>query len=436
MGSKFRKRCRNGHGTAMTGAEGHFVASESQREKQMNAIEFVAGVALGTPRAAMSRLLRTLFGKHRTVSRNPTGSLRARFDLPDRFRRPLRSGYSDRQHAERFLSSGRPLPLRDAIQVVNASSIAGYDTAQVSGVLGTNDTLIFDRTVFAIGMTINLSSTLPSLTKNVSIEGLGLDRVTINGNQHGSDLVVTSGVTVASISNLTLTGGNATSGGGISNSGTPTVTTSRHRQQRGHAQWWRDFQFGTLTVTSSTISNNLVSNGSGGGFANTGGLKVINSTVADNTAGIGGGIATSLFSNIPQTGTLFVANSTIADNSATSGGGINVNGSNVPVYLLNAIVVSNASGDLGGSSVSNNYTLDWFDNLIGTGAAGEVSNGVNGNQVNVFNPGLGTLANNGGSTRTIALLPGSPAIDAGSNTYADVYAPTTDRAAALHGSCG
>ena len=57
-------------------------------------------------------------------------------------------------------------------------------------------------------------------------------------------------------------------------------------------------------------------------------------------------------------------------------------------------------------------------NLIGTGGSGGLTDGVNGNQVGVVNPGLGTLANNGGPTQTIALLPGSPANDEGSNALA------------------
>ena len=47
-----------------------------------------------------------------------------------------------------------------------------------------------------------------------------------------------------------------------------------------------------------------------------------------------------------------------------------------------------------------------------------MTNGVNGNQVGVANPGLGPLADNGGPTQTIALMTGSPAIDAGSNALA------------------
>src|SRR5207244_2675040 len=56
-------------------------------------------------------------------------------------------------------------------------------------------------------------------------------------------------------------------------------------------------------------------------------------------------------------------------------------------------------------------------NLVGTGGSGGLSNGVNHNQVGVSDPGLGSLANNGGPTQTIALLPGSPAIDHGGNAY-------------------
>ncbi len=52
-------------------------------------------------------------------------------------------------------------------------------------------------------------------------------------------------------------------------------------------------------------------------------------------------------------------------------------------------------------------------NLIGTGGSGGLVNGVDGNLVGVANPGLGALGNYGGPTETIPLLPGSPAIDAG-----------------------
>ena len=55
-------------------------------------------------------------------------------------------------------------------------------------------------------------------------------------------------------------------------------------------------------------------------------------------------------------------------------------------------------------------------NLIGTGGSGGLAGG-NGNQIGVSNASvnLGSLADNGGPTETIALEAGSSAINAGSN---------------------
>ena len=81
-------------------------------------------------------------------------------------------------------------------------------------------------------------------------------------------------------------------------------------------------------------------------------------------------------------------------------------------------------------------------NLIGTGGSGGLVNGTNGNQVGVADPGLDPngLQNNGGPTQTIALVTGSPAIDAGSNALAvdpTTGQPlTTDQRGALRGPAG
>ena len=84
-----------------------------------------------------------------------------------------------------------------------------------------------------------------------------------------------------------------------------------------------------------------------------------------------------------------------------SGGGIECHGGTVT--LDNTIVALNttASDITGSPTVSGSY------NLIGIGGSGGLTNGVNGNQVGVANPGLAPgLANNGGPTQTIALLAG------------------------------
>jgi hypothetical protein len=87
-----------------------------------------------------------------------------------------------------------------------------------------------------------------------------------------------------------------------------------------------------------------------------------------------------------------------------------------PTNLKNAIVTNNtvSSGngpDLNGSFISQDY------NLIGN-TSGATFTGTTTHNITNVNALLGPLANNGGPTMTHALLPGSPAINAGSNALA------------------
>jgi hypothetical protein len=122
-----------------------------------------------------------------------------------------------------------------------------------------------------------------------------------------------------------------------------------------------------------------------------------NATVASNTAtatsagataASGGGLIGAL-----GTGNLTFANTILAANSASVAG----NASATPDLVVNA-----------GSAAFGN-------SLLGSAlAAAYTGNG------NVFSdsPGLAALANHGGTTETMALLGGSPAVDAGSNALA------------------
>jgi hypothetical protein len=124
--------------------------------------------------------------------------------------------------------------------------------------------------------------------------------------------------------------------------------------------------------------------------------------------GIGAGISNS--------GGLVVAACTIGSNSAmsdggtASGGGISSGGNS---QITNSIVAENTGGvspDAAGSFESNGF------NLIGMsdGSAGFTAIGdQTGTIAAPLDPKLGPLQDNGGPTWTRALLPGSPAIDAG-----------------------
>ena len=110
-----------------------------------------------------------------------------------------------------------------------------------------------------------------------------------------------------------------------------------------------------------------------------------------------------------------LTNCTVTANSAGVGGGLFSYGGLAEIQ--NTIVAGNTSG---GSASDIETSVAGSYNLIGTGGSGGLVNGVNGNIVGVANPGLDPngLQNNGGPTQTIALLPGSPAIDAGNNALA------------------
>jgi len=148
---------------------------------------------------------------------------------------------------------------------------------------------------------------------------------------------------------------------------------------------------GTVTVSNSTFAGNLADGG--GGISNSGTLMVSNCTFAGNRAdseySCGGGISNS--------GTVTVSNSTFAGNSATAlGGGIkNWDGA---VTLKNTIVANSPTGgNCSGVITDGGGNLRYPDTTCP---------GINGD------PKLGPLQDNGGPTWTMALGPGSAAIDA------------------------
>ena len=165
----------------------------------------------------------------------------------------------------------------------------------------------------------------------------------------------------------------------------------------------------TLTIVSSTIAyNSTTGSTSPGGGIYTGRVTVLtNDTIAGNVAGTGGGIFSFA--------SLTAVSCTIAGNSASgNGGGLDVTSI---ATLRNTIVAQNTAAtgnDIFGAVVP---TSDY--NLVGDGnGSSGLIDGVNGNQVGFYgtiDPLLDPngLQDNGGPTQTIALLAGSPALNAG-----------------------
>lgn len=231
----------------------------------------------------------------------------------------------------------------------------------------------------------------------------------------------------AALSDLTISNGLDGRGGGIWNEGTlglydSTVSGNAANGDIGGGILNENLAY--LDVIGSTISGNHA-DGNGGGLHNDGGIATLtNTTFSGNFAnGKGGAIR---ISNNPDPGNVTLRFVTITnnhsdadnDNPTDNGGGISTNRATDVTLLENSIVAGNFRGP--GTAVADdiagaNVAADSFCNLIGTGGAGGLVNGTNFNQVGV-NPRLGPLANNGGATKTHALLAGSPAINAGSNS--------------------
>ncbi|HXQ23057.1 MAG TPA: choice-of-anchor Q domain-containing protein, partial [Candidatus Acidoferrales bacterium] len=120
--------------------------------------------------------------------------------------------------------------------------------------------------------------------------------------------------------------------------------------------------------------------------------------------------------------------------SVDRGGGI-INFSSGTVTVNNSIVAANTAAngpDCCGMLTSQGY------NLIEAGGDCALAGDLTGN-VTGQDPGLGPLRDNGGPTQTQALLPGSPAIDAGNPagcTDADGSVLTTDQRRAPRSRAG
>ncbi len=363
--------------------------------------------------------------------------------------------------------AGAPAPLAaDATLTVTNTSDNGTGSlraAIAAAVAG--DTIVFDSSL--AGMVIVLTSAQLDITKNLTIDGTALaSRVSISGNKarrvfsvsnntnlalkgvavinglasDGAGLNVASGSTlnlsaclisgnVASnfgggvynygtlrVSGCTVSGNQAAWGGGIENRATLAITDTTfitNTATSGGAG--AETYGGTATVARSAFIDNSAHNGStvgsGGGFQSdpgTGNVLLTNVTFSGNRArgstDDGGGAIMS------YGGTLYLTNVTMLNNSsATRGGGISTaSGYITTIYFKNSILNGNTAGgaasDLYGAFNSQDYNL--IGSLNGATLTGATSHNITGQ-----NPGLNALANNGGSTPTFALLPGSLVTD-------------------------
>jgi hypothetical protein len=360
--------------------------------------------------------------------------------------------------------SGKSISLRAAIALANLSTTPANITF---------DPAIFTPALFASGNGIELVNgelELSDLNAPITITGPAAG-VTIDANHQSGIFTVDGGVT-ATMSNLTITDGTGhdfaadtnNAGGGIFNAGTLTlsnITLTQNRATQGGAV---ANVSGTLTATNVSILNNFGESTGGGIFNDAGTMTLTDVTIANNNcgtsasaAGIGGGIydlgGSLTMTNVTLTGnaasdgphpnfveipgyaggiysasaTLNLYNVTVSNNAAS----IDPEIQNLGVLNIgNSIVASSLLGGAVRPEIENSGTLHSLGhNFIGqAGTSGPwTASDFVGTASKPLDPQLGTLASNGGFTQTLLPLPGSPVIDAGSNSLIPAGVSTDQR---------
>ena len=264
---------------------------------------------------------------------------------------------------------------------------------------------------------------------NVRIQGCqSIDTQESGGEGGGIDVEMGDLVVINSV----ITGNTATAnsetysfgrGGGINVCSCATLSIQNSTISNNHAdQLGAGINLeGEGSIQRSTLSGNICG-GEGGGMAfdSTGTLVMTNCTLAKNQANSGGALYAIGFS----IGQVTIQNSTIAQNTATTsvGGVFNVFGA---MNLKNTIVAGNKEGtafvDLRNDDglLNVRYCIVQSPGDLGTVT---IIHSLFGLGINVR---LGPLAFNGGPTQTMALLPGSAAINAGDPNFQPP--PSTDQ---------
>ena len=280
-------------------------------------------------------------------------------------------------------------------------------------------------------MLLLLNQTITGLT----VQGAGMHATTITGGfgPLGSVFTIQDGA-AATLNDLTITGGEAPSGGGVKSTGSLVmqrdevgVNIATGTASGGGADGYGGgvYSDGSFTMSDSAIVSNRAAGKGGGIFAIgatltrdliyqnrvsgipyaqsaqggglwTGGSYLDDDTIAANQIVDGAG------NSFGQGGAVFAAigvtlrANTIANNSAAATGGVLGDAT-----VSSTIIVANRGGDCTAAAISDGYNLT--DGTCPVGGNDDILG---------QDPRLGPLADNGGPTQTMAIPAAKPADDA------------------------
>lgn len=294
---------------------------------------------------------------------------------------------------------------------------AGEDAAATGDLDITSDITITgaDRNT-----TIITAAGLSDRAFHVVSGSLTLTDLTVNGGAPAASnggAILIEGTSLA-LNRVNITGGQAVNGGGVAvTAGTATITETIISGGVATGDGGALFTAAPVTLTRSTLATSTANRGGGAFVSDLGNLTAVNSTISGNGAAAGGSGVFAVTTGGGSNPTVRLANVTLTLNT---NGGVAFNtsaGGTATLQVRNTILAGNTTSDCSIAGPGGTYTTDGnniFGNVAACIPAPLPSDQPLGGPINtVINP---TLANNGGSVTTHALVPGSPAIDTGNAT--------------------
>jgi hypothetical protein len=303
---------------------------------------------------------------------------------------------------------------------IGGAFFAGGGSATLTNVIFSDNSAPYGKGGAIFNYSGNLTLTNVTFIGNTSYEGGGMHNyigasatltdVTFNGNSatYGGGMV-NFYYSSPKLTRVTFIGNTAAnSGGGISDdayseTALTDVTFSNNSAPYGGGMYNED---NSPKLVRVTFNGNTAMNGGGGIYNHNNTPTLTNVTFHNNSAPTGGGMYND--GSLPT-----LTNVTFSGNTATSSTGGMYNTYSNP-YIYNSVFWNN------GSEIYNNFSNPTIADSIVSG--GCPSSSTCTHIINA-NPLLGPLQDNGGFTQTMALGPGSPAIDAGN----DANCPSTDQ---------
>lgn len=340
------------------------------------------------------------------------------------------------------------LTINNSVITNNVSGLnyGGGGISSIGNAIITNSTIANNTALGNAGGGINMGGTLTITNSTISNN--------TSTNSSGGGVHIGGTVTV---NNSTFSNNVADFDGGGIAATTATINGSTISQNRSLSNGGGGVSAVNIAVNNTTISNNTAALMGGGisGITPTSNITINNSTISGNSAAVRGG-------GVHSANNLTITNSTISGNSANffgggilslgdmsinfstitnnladasnsgtgDGGGIYNNDSTRALTIRNSIIAGNfdSPGNSGTGSIHPDFGGNFGANLVFEYNLIGNTNGLTGvtlSNTNILNqdPKLAPLGNYGGATQTHALLPGSPAINAGVN----VGGVTTDQ---------